>query len=112
ESGPCLSPSVAGRPLRPATRHRLGEPLPHQQTDRPRVHPSPINLSNPHHAAGAPYPVLATISRGYPEVKGRLRTCASPVRHESDEASPVIIVRLACGKHAASVRPEPGSNSP
>jgi hypothetical protein len=38
-SGPCLSSSVAGRPLRPATRHSLGEPLPHQLADRPRVHP-------------------------------------------------------------------------
>src|SRR5437762_4955483 len=36
-SGPCLSPSVAGRPLRPATRQSLGEPLPHQQADRPRA---------------------------------------------------------------------------
>ena len=31
----CLSPSVADHPLRPATRRRLGEPLPHQQADRP-----------------------------------------------------------------------------
>ena len=38
-SGPCLSSSVAGHPLRPATRHRLGEPLPHQLTNRPRAHP-------------------------------------------------------------------------
>ena len=38
-SGPCLSSSVAGRPLRPATRHRLGKPLPHQLADRPRAHP-------------------------------------------------------------------------
>ena len=38
-SGPCLSSSEADRPLRPATRHRLGEPLPHQQADRPRAHP-------------------------------------------------------------------------
>ena len=37
-SGPCLSSSVAGRPLRPATRHRLGEPLPRQLADRPRAH--------------------------------------------------------------------------
>ena len=37
-SGPCLSSSVAGRPLRPATRHCLGKLLPHQQADRPRVH--------------------------------------------------------------------------
>ena len=37
-SGPCLSSSVTGRPLRPATRHRLGGPLPHQLADRPRAH--------------------------------------------------------------------------
>ena len=36
-SGPCLSSSVTGRPLRPATRHSLGEPLPHQLADRPRA---------------------------------------------------------------------------
>ena len=39
-SGPCLSSSVADRPLRPATRRRLGEPLPHQQADRPRANPA------------------------------------------------------------------------
>ena len=38
-SGPCLSSSVPDRPLRPGTRRRLGEPLPHQQADRPRAHP-------------------------------------------------------------------------
>src|SRR5699024_2687979 len=81
ESVPCLFLCVPGRSLRPFTTLRLCEPLPHHQTDRSLVHPSPINLSNPHHAAGAPYPVLATISRGYPEVKGRLLTCYSPVRH-------------------------------
>jgi hypothetical protein len=36
-SGPCLSSSVTGRPLRPATRQCLGEPLPHQLADRPRA---------------------------------------------------------------------------
>ena len=39
ESGPYLSPNVAGRPLRPATRQGLGGPLPHQQADRPRDDP-------------------------------------------------------------------------
>ena len=51
ESGPCLSPSVAAHPLRPATRHRLGRPSPHQQADRPRAHPPPkhpkMKLSRP-----------------------------------------------------------------
>jgi hypothetical protein len=37
-SGPCLSSSVAGRPLRPATRHCHGGPLPRHLADRPRVH--------------------------------------------------------------------------
>jgi hypothetical protein len=36
-SGPCLSSSVTGRPLRPATRQSLGGPLPHQLADRPRA---------------------------------------------------------------------------
>ncbi len=38
-SGPCLSSSVTDHPLRPVTRRSLGEPLPHQQADRPRAHP-------------------------------------------------------------------------
>ena len=39
ESGPCLSPCLADHPLRPATRRRLGRPLPHQPADRPQAHP-------------------------------------------------------------------------
>jgi hypothetical protein len=37
-SGPYLSSSVAGRPLRPATRHSHGGPLPRHLADRPRAH--------------------------------------------------------------------------
>jgi hypothetical protein len=33
-SGQCLSPDVAEQPLSPATRRRLGGPLPRQQADR------------------------------------------------------------------------------
>ncbi len=33
-SGQCLSSDVAGQPLSPATRLRLGGPLPHQLADR------------------------------------------------------------------------------
>ena len=33
-SGQYLSSDVAGQPLSPATRHRLGGPLPHQLADR------------------------------------------------------------------------------
>lgn len=40
---------------------------------------------------------------------GRFPTCSSPVRHGYPRRDPV---RLACIRHAASVNPEPGSNSP
>ena len=39
-------------------------------------------------------------------------TCYSPVRHSHTEASFCNPVRLACLRRAASVRSEPGSNSP
>ena len=44
ESGPCLSSNVADHPLRSATDHCLGEPLPHQLTNQTQAHPLPINL--------------------------------------------------------------------
>lgn len=59
------------------------------------------------------YPVLATVSRGYPGLMGRLPTCYSPVRRSSLWGqAPERRARLACIRHAASVHPEPGSNSP
>ena len=54
------------------------------------------------------------ISSGFPE----LSQCEGQVAHVLLTRSPLIAtrrwvsVRLACVKHAASVRPEPGSNSP
>ena len=56
--------------------------------------------------------VLAPVSGRYPKEEGRLLTCYSPVRHSSTQQKLSFSVRLACVKHAASVRPEPGSNSP
>ena len=101
---------MAGHPLRPATRRCLGGPLPHQQADRPRAHPSPPELSTTIRCLKWSYPVLAPVSGGYPDVKGRLLTCYSPVRRSCTPKG--LTARLACVKHAASVRPEPGSNSP
>ena len=54
------------------------------------------------------YAVLAIISNSYPPHEGRLLMYYSPVRHSGIAAR----VRLACIRHAASVHPEPGSNSP
>src|SRR4051795_10753763 len=74
------------------------EPIP----DRKTFHHPPCRKQS--------YPVLAPVSEGYPKVQGRLLTCYSPVRRSSTPKG--LSARLACVKHAASVRPEPGSNSP
>ncbi len=114
-SGPCLSSSVAGRPLRPATRRSLGEPLPHQLADRPRAHPE---------APGYPgfsvpkNPPVATFGINPPF--GGLFPTSGQVAHVlltlAPLSTPVLLqkysVRLACLIHAASVRSEPESNSP
>ena len=93
-------------PLRPATDHCLGEPLPHQLANQPRA-PLSANCSFPLHED---YAVLAPVSQGYSPPKGRLPTCYSPVRHFTQGLLP-FLVRLACVKRAASVDSEPGSNS-
>jgi hypothetical protein len=63
-------------------------------------------------AAERPHAVLPHVSMGYSPPKGRSPTCYSPVRHSHVEPKPHIPVRLACLIRAASVRSEPGSNSP
>ncbi len=50
--------------------------------------------------------VLARVSPSYPKPEGRLSTCYSPVRH-STHSRRSFLVRLACVRHAASVRSEP-----
>jgi hypothetical protein len=49
---------------------------------------------------------------GYSPPKGRSPTCYSPVRHSHEAPKSPTPVRLACLIRAASVRSEPGSNSP
>ena len=51
--------------------------------------------------------MLPWVSPSYPPVQGRLHTRYSPVRHYTIADT----VRLACVRPAASVHPEPGSNS-
>ena len=95
-SGQCLSPSVADHPLRPATRLRLGEPLPHQLADRPRAPLGVIACRSRGHllprAANCSwsYPVLVRLSTGYPGLQGRLPTCYSPVRRFTRRIAPTF----------------------
>ena len=107
---------MAGHPLRSATDRRLGRPLPHQLANQTRVHLIPPEFFTRYHAVLCAYAVLAAISNCYPPVWGRLPTRYSPVRHSVTKdfiqrICPKCFVRLACVKHAASVHPEPGSNS-
>ena len=107
---------MAGHPLRSATDRRLGGPLPHQPANQTRVHLIPPEFFTPGHATLCAYAVLAVVSNCYPPVWGRLPTRYSPVRHSVTKSSfrrnqIKCFVRLACVKHAASVHPEPGSNS-
>ena len=63
---------------------------------------------------GGMYAGLARLSAGCPPDRGRLHTCYSPVRRSPAEKASFLPAapRLACVKPAASVHPEPGSNSP
>ena len=60
------------------------------------------------------YGGLARLSPGCPPDEGRLHTCYSPVRRSPAAKASFrpAAPRLACVKPAASVHPEPGSNSP
>ncbi len=107
---------MADHPLRPATRLRLGGPLPRQLADGPRTHPvvrapcgRPLSPKIP--KSLRPHAVLAVLSNCCPPPQGRLSTCYAPVRRFTQDRSP-FLARLACVKPAANVRSEPGSNSP
>ena len=93
---------MADHPLRPATDHRLGRPLPHQLANRTQAPPKATRAFDPQVSCG--------ISSSLPPLSpthGQIPTRYSPVRH--CRVAPTV--RLACVKHAASVRSEPGSNS-
>ena len=83
KSGPYLNPSVADHPLRPATDHGLGKPLPYQQANRTQAHPkvrAEARFNNCIPKDPLHYSVLAPVSRSYPNLQGRLPTRYSPVR--------------------------------
>ena len=78
--------------------------------------PIPVRIAPflPPGCPGAIYAGLARLSAGCPPDRGRLHTCYSPVRRSPAEKASFLPAapRLACVKPAASVHPEPGSNSP
>ena len=117
ESGPCLSPNVAVQPLSPATDRRLGEPLPHQLSNRTRAH---LQADCSFDLCAMRCCGLMRYYHPFPGAIPLLKAGCSRVTHPSatkntshlpEGFSPAFSVRLACVRRAASVRPEPGSNS-
>jgi hypothetical protein len=111
--GPCFSSIVGGHPLRSPTRRCLGRPLPYQLADGTQAPPK-ANKSfrhrflNPMTTSGIS-PTFAGLSQTSGQVTNALLT-RSPLGHPRTNTK--SLVRLACIRHAASVHPEPGSNSP
>ena len=108
---------MADHPLRPATDRRLGGPLPRQLANRTRdplvaiaCEQRPPFLDepcDPSSSCGISNP-LGLLFPSTRQVSHALLT-RSPLYSRS---KPLFHVRLACLIHAASVRSEPGSNSP
>ena len=95
---------MAVSPLRPATDHSLGEPLPHQLANRPRT---PLQAHCCFALSG-----LCGIVAGFPAVFPTKRCMIHVLLTRTPLYSGCpFLVRLACVKRAASVDSEPGSNS-
>ena len=108
---------MADHPLRPATHRGLGEPLPHQQANGARAPPQALAFKKRQALieSSEELEMLCGISPPF----GGLSPTRGQVTHVLLTRLPLysppegsFLVRLACVKHAASVRSEPGSNSP
>jgi hypothetical protein len=101
---------VGGHALTPPTDHRLGRPLPHQLPNPPQAHPeAPFGFTRQTESPSTCgiSPAFAGLFPTSGQVTYVLRTRLPLTLSRKTES-----VRLTCIKHAASVHPEPGSNSP
>ena len=108
---------MAGHPLRPANHLSLGEPLPHQLANGAQADPRVIACKQrPSFTTETGVPVVVS---GISQSFDWLSRTPGYVTYVLLTRAPVYLVaeatflpRLACVRHAASVRSEPGSNSP
>ena len=108
---------MAVHPLRPATDRRLGGPLPLQLANQTQAPPS---AKAPKSLPFFPLPCDKKNVFGISSRFQLLSPSEGQVAYalltrlplDSQKQAFNRLVRLACVKHAASVRPEPGSNSP
>ena len=108
---------MAGHPLRPASHLCLGEPLPHQQANGAQAHLRVVAcMQRPPFTPRAAAPVvLSGISPSFDRLSRSRRQVTYALLTRAPLYSwscPHFPARLACVRHAASVRSEPGSNSP
>ena len=108
---------MAVHPLRPATDRRLGGPLPHQLANQTRVHLIPPECF---HTVSCDTVRLCGFTSRFQLLSPCMRQVTHalltrpPLSHKRLQTEVICLkcfVRLACVKHAASVYPEPGSNS-
>ena len=96
-SGPCLSPNVADRPLRPAKDRSLGRPLPYQQANLTQAHLiAKASMDWPSFSLRT-YAVLIRVSSGYPPLKGRFLRVTHPFaarQHEIQQAESKCLLPL------------------
>ena len=90
--------------------HRLGGPLPHQLANAPQVHLQVLcpNFNN----RSMRFCYLSGISNRFQSLSQSWRQVTYVLLTRSPLSFRRSFVRLACIRHAASVHPEPGSNSP
>ena len=102
---------MADLPLRTATDRCLGKQLPYQLANQMQAYLQAIGPKIPifHYNSfeSQLHAVLIRLSSAYPPLEGKLPTRYSPVR-QFTRTRRYFLPRLACVKHAASVRPEPG----
>ena len=101
---------MAVHPLRSATHHRLGGPLPHQLANAPQVHPM-VHPERCFQWSEMPLSIVSGISQTFAWVSQSLGQVTYVLLTRSPLEVQVPLDRLACIRHAASVHPEPGSNS-
>ena len=89
---------------------RLGGPLPHQLANAPQVHLQVLHPNFNNLIMRSDY--LSGISNRFQSLSQSWRQVTYVLLTRSPLSIRRCFVRLACIRHAASVHPEPGSNSP
>lgn len=92
---------MTGRPLRPVTDHRLGEPLPLQLANRTQAPPqvSPLRVT----FLSRDYAVLAKVSLGCPPLEGRFLRVPHP--SAACQQLVLLLVLLPLDLHVLGVPP-------